>query len=740
MNFYKKRKKKNNDDDGGDDLKNHDEAISSIYSVSQENFILDEELEKEQLSARKHHQPDKSERDLFFTSSQDSDKKEDENPQNWIVRKIIKLRDRYNIELTILATLILPFMLISFLLVQFDIHPSLWGESIFAWSLSLLYCWCIFILSHLLVHFIWTILSRFMTENMDHLYYISGLSPPLVFLLWSSVINILWLKALPDLTSESRRIIGKSLLLILIISISYFISRILQKFISAHTNTQNWHLQMKTALLREQLIEKLIQPREFPPITDRFVNFLKTTVSTAQETIYPPSSEGLRSPVTSHMFVQPQGSSLSPKTGRVLSAPSPFDEKKQSNPVPSSLASIFSPISQTSSYDLDTINKDTISNVKEIDEEEEELEQIRSRERSFPEDLTSLLEEDSFLNPFWGSPAGVLMERAKWPKSVRTKKAKLYAKRIWANLCTGKNKEYLSSYDFWGFFHSKELTKLSMELFDLERSSRVTKDNLVIALEGMFEQRKFLVDTLRDRDNISRILRNLFNVVFWFLMSIIALFVFEMDVNTTFFSAITVLVGLSFAFGRVILHVIESIILIFVTSPFDVGDRLIIHSIEKNPLKVAKIRLMTTILFRKDGQQFVVPNYMFYEKSFSNLKRSKNIYYPFRFTVHHSTSAFQLKCLKEEIKEFLVRNPKHYGGKFEFVIDEIKDTNDLKLLIWVEFKIPWQEIERYFQLKTQFHLLVQRVCIRNEIVYFDSPQKIEVTGNHLQLLPPSHNF
>eukprot|EP01099_Mayorella_cantabrigiensis_P002100 TRINITY_DN1923_c0_g1_i1.p1 TRINITY_DN1923_c0_g1~~TRINITY_DN1923_c0_g1_i1.p1 ORF type:complete len:720 (-),score=135.53 TRINITY_DN1923_c0_g1_i1:41-2200(-) len=643
-------------------------------------FILDDELAKEQKRYRSRSNTQIAKENFLRRAQQEKAEQQTQPKRGWFFGFLFKYRK----ELWFFFLIVLPILIVGIILNRLDKHVYLWGESFVRWSFAFLFAWTVVLGARLLVNFVWLIATRLLSENMTHLYLISGMSRAVVMVICASVYKAIWHLALPNLESGPRDVIEKIFTLAIIISVLFLSSRVLQKVISLHTNAQSWHLELKKALLQEQLVERLIEPRIMPSGPSLLTSLTKTLEESVMN--------------TTQRFYRTSGEPLVGQSPQLSLQPSPDSSQK------GGFFRMFS---------------------KEPSKADEPDRDISKRQSTVP-DLHTVLEEDSFLSPSWGSAAGVLRERAGWSETVRSEKAKVYSKRIWTNLCINYERDYLVYQDFLNFLKSEELAKLSIELFDVDKTSEVTRENVRLGLEAIFEHRKFLVDSLEDRDNISRILRNLFNFFFGFIVFLIGLVIFGVDFDTTFWSSVTTLLGLSFAFAQVLQNVIESMITIFVTSPFDVGDRILFPQVDQYPLRVGHIRLMTTLLHRRDGQQFVVPNYMFYESAFVNLKRSRNIYYPFRFTVHHSTTAEQLKMLKDEIKNFLVKNPRHYGKKFEFVIDEILKTNDLRLTVWIEFNIIWHKIERKHQLKSQFILLVHRVCQKYDIQYLQAPKKVEI--------------
>ncbi|GAB4833232.1 hypothetical protein Ancab_031479 [Ancistrocladus abbreviatus] len=105
----------------------------------------------------------------------------------------------------------------------------------------------------------------------------------------------------------------------------------------------------------------------------------------------------------------------------------------------------------------------------------------------------------------------------------------------------------------------------------------------------------------------------------------------------------------SFIFGNACQEVFHGLIFIFGMHPFHVGDRVVIDNIQ---MKVRKINLLTTMLFKYDTREVVVyPNSVLASKSISNLEIAPDQGDSLEFTIDAETPTKEIADLESRIKK-----------------------------------------------------------------------------------------
>ncbi|KAH9669590.1 Mechanosensitive ion channel protein [Citrus sinensis] len=148
---------------------------------------------------------------------------------------------------------------------------------------------------------------------------------------------------------------------------------------------------------------------------------------------------------------------------------------------------------------------------------------------------------------------------------------------------------------------------------------------------------------------------------------------------------------LAFMFGNTARTCFEAIIFVFVTHPFDVGDRCFIDGVQ---MVVDEMNILTTIFLRYDNEKIYYPNSVLGTKPISNFYRSpREMSDPVEFAIDVFTSVEVIENLKSRIID----------GDHN-VVDYMKKIKRRSKLVL--------ELKKIFEdLGIKYNLLPQEVCV-----------------------------
>jgi small-conductance mechanosensitive channel len=109
-----------------------------------------------------------------------------------------------------------------------------------------------------------------------------------------------------------------------------------------------------------------------------------------------------------------------------------------------------------------------------------------------------------------------------------------------------------------------------------------------------------------------------FQLFVYVIILFVGLGIFNIDTTAFLTISISLWAGTLFAIGGVVKNLIESIVFLFFTHPYDVGDRLIIDG---ETLNVKEFGLMSTTFTRWDGSEIYSPNIVLAASNIHNVKR-----------------------------------------------------------------------------------------------------------------------
>ncbi|KDP33895.1 hypothetical protein JCGZ_07466 [Jatropha curcas] len=298
--------------------------------------------------------------------------------------------------------------------------------------------------------------------------------------------------------------------------------------------------------------------------------------------------------------------------------------------------------------------------------------------------------------------------------------AKAAAYKIFRNVAKPGTK-YIDEEDLLRFMKKEEVDNVIPLFEGAAETGKIKRSALKNWLVNVYNERKSLAHSLNDTKTAIEELNKLTSAIV--LVLVIVVWLLMMGLLTTkvlvFISSQLLLLG--FMFGNTAKTVFEAIIFVFVMHPFDVGDRCVIDGVQ---MVVEEMNILTTIFLRYDNEKIFYPNSVLATKPISNFYRSPEMGDSIEFAVDVSTSVETIGILKAKIKAYLESKPQHWRPGHSVQVKEIEDVNKMKMALYVNHTINFQniadrgnrrsdlvlEMKRFFEeLGIKYHLLPQEV-------------------------------
>lgn len=301
--------------------------------------------------------------------------------------------------------------------------------------------------------------------------------------------------------------------------------------------------------------------------------------------------------------------------------------------------------------------------------------------------------------------------------------AKIVANQVFKNVAKPGSK-YIEEDDLLRFLIKEEVDTVLPLFQGAAEIGKIKKSALKSWVVKAYQDRKSLAHSLNDTKTAVNQLHKLANVLVIIIIIIITLLLmgFATTQVLVFISSQLLLVG--FMFGNACKTGFEAIIFVFVTHPFDVGDRCVVDGIQ---MIVEEMNILTTVFLRFDNEKIYYPNVVLATKPISNFYRSPEMGDSVSFSIDVKTSIDCIMALKARIKTYIDSKPKHWNPVHSIAVKDIEDLNKLNMTLFVKHTINYQNIGDRSDRRSDLVLELKRIFEGLSIQYNLLPQDVRLS-------------
>ena len=275
--------------------------------------------------------------------------------------------------------------------------------------------------------------------------------------------------------------------------------------------------------------------------------------------------------------------------------------------------------------------------------------------------------------------------------------------------------------------------KYAFRLFKGKQGSYVTREAIERALISISQEKRLIARSINDSRSIVTKLNTLLTLIFLIITGIVALLIFEGNVQTfqanfqQFLLSISAfLVAYTFLVGPLFRDLINCILFVFIMHPYDVGDRIIIDEMN---LIVHRVNFMSTEFIQWDGQRMYIPNTVLLTKVIHNVRRSDPQKETIALDLPIDTPPHIIETLHQRLKDFFETNKAEFDPDFSFDLQRIEKSNKLCFTLLYQGHENWQEYlprwHRRARLLLFLHNLLQEFRVEYSLpsqpVYMSQP-------------------
>ncbi|KAG0699854.1 Mechanosensitive ion channel-domain-containing protein [Suillus ampliporus] len=230
-----------------------------------------------------------------------------------------------------------------------------------------------------------------------------------------------------------------------------------------------------------------------------------------------------------------------------------------------------------------------------------------------------------------------------------THEAKRLARAIYKTF-RDRRRTYLVASDFYPAFATQNEAKEAFRVFDKDDNGDMSRPEIKSELLRVYKERRFLSRSMRDVGAALKTLDQILLLVALVILFFVSLSIFGVNVTQSLTSVYSLGLAASFVFKNSASNVFDAIMFLFVTHPFDTGDRCFI---DNENLVVKKMGLFATVFARSDGTETYYFNSQLFTKFITNVRRSDKMAESCTIQVAWRTPQEKLDALEKKLNTWL---------------------------------------------------------------------------------------
>ncbi|CAO3610461.1 unnamed protein product [Cunninghamella echinulata] len=246
---------------------------------------------------------------------------------------------------------------------------------------------------------------------------------------------------------------------------------------------------------------------------------------------------------------------------------------------------------------------------------------------------------------------------------------------------------------FRPFFKTEEEAEEAFLIFDRDGNGDISRREFRDTVVEIYDERRLLCEGLHDTSQaLGKVDIFLFVVFLLIDLFVSLLVIFHVNLYQTLLPVSTFIMGLSFMFADTAKVFFQSILYLFLTHPYDVGDKVVINNVT---MFVNYIGILGTIFDSTNGVKVYVPTTELFKANIINIRRSPAMGESINIHIDFRTPTDVIFTLNDRLTDWLAGQPRDFvASDFSVRIQTLTDCNKIELTMWLPHKNNWQTFGR----------------------------------------------
>ncbi len=245
--------------------------------------------------------------------------------------------------------------------------------------------------------------------------------------------------------------------------------------------------------------------------------------------------------------------------------------------------------------------------------------------------------------------------------------------------------------DFLAAVKEEALAHRTWLTFDRDGNGNIMLDEMVEACQLIRNERKGLLDSVRDIGSVVGSLDSMLMSVHWVVSLTLLAAMLSVKFSQLVLGLGSIVLGLSWLLSGNAQELLQSIVFLFLKHPYDVGDLVRIIDLQTD-LVVTEMHMLSTTFRNMAGESVHMSNmHLATGSGIVNLRRSGPIEEPFSIDFAHETTYLQLESLRSKMLEWIQTQERDFLPGLDLRIASMDAASRMSITVGIRYKSNTQE-------------------------------------------------
>lgn len=263
----------------------------------------------------------------------------------------------------------------------------------------------------------------------------------------------------------------------------------------------------------------------------------------------------------------------------------------------------------------------------------------------------------------------------------------------------------------------------AFRIMDVALAGRLRRRDFIAYAQRTLSDLRRVGATVHDYTGIANSFRLLLGALWFIIVLIVGLLLWEISLASVFIPLGTVMVSLSFALAGPAQNVLVALMFIMGTQPYSVGDRIRVN--DGPALFVERIDVLSTSFRRLDGCTSIYANWILATSHIRNERRCPGAVCEFVFKIGHRTAPQQLDVLTSAIIHWVRGRQSSWQETVELYIYDVDlQAGAMTISFWLQHRRNLMSGATVWGSQSQFRMFFVDCCQRLGIEFIAAPMPV----------------